>query len=178
MALWKTSFPTEEEDLCATRILDAWDEPNYCPTCIQPAGFGHVCRANDKHIQNRVNKVRQTMSSTTMLNDIIAAHQPHTSGIEANTATTIDSSFFFHAGGQEDSLELTETHQHSEQDKQGYDDQEHDEQHHDEGDEDDSDRRTENSGEQCSEEHSNSDQSSSDNEPPYDSDSETSNQEY
>ena len=112
-----------------------------------------------------------------MLNDIIEAHQPRTSNTETNTSTTIDSSFFFHAGGQEDSLELTEIHQHSEQDEQGYDDQEHDEQHHDEGDENDSDRRTGNS-EQCSEEHSNSDQSSSDNEPPYDSDSETSNQEY
>ena len=117
------------------------------------------------------------MSNTTMLNDIIEAHQPHTNSTEANTSTTIDSSFFFHAGGQEDSLELTEIHQHSEQGEQGYDDQQHDEQHHDEDVEDDSDRHTENS-EQCSEEHSNSDQGSSDNEPPYYSDSETSDPEY
>jgi hypothetical protein len=26
MALWKTNFTTEDEDLCATRILDAWDD--------------------------------------------------------------------------------------------------------------------------------------------------------
>ena len=177
MALWKTSFPTEEEDLCATRIVDAWDEPNYCPMCIQPAAFGHVCRSTDKKIHNSVTKVRQTMSNTTMLNDIIEAHQPHTNSTEANTSTTIDSSFFFHAGGQEDSLELTEIHQHSEQGEQSHDDQEYDEQHHGEDVEDDSDRHTENS-EQCSEEHSNSDQSSSDNEPPYYSDSETSDPEY
>jgi hypothetical protein len=176
MALWKTSFPTEEEDLCATRIVDAWDEPNYCTTCIQPAGFGHICRSADKKIHNSVSKVRQTMSNTTMLNDIIEAHQPHTNSTEANTST-IDSSFFFHAGGQEDSLELTEIHQHSEQGEQSHDDQEYDEQHHGEDVEDDSDRHTENS-EQCSEEHSNSDQSSSDNEPPYYSDSETSDPEY
>ena len=177
MALWKTNFPTEEEDLCATRIVDAWDEPNYCTTCIQPAGFGHICRSTDKKIHNSVTKVRQTMSNTTILNDIIEAHKPHTSSTEANTSTTIDSSFFFHAGGQEDSLELTEIHQHSEQGEQGDDDQEYDEQHHGEDVEDDSDRHTENS-EQCSEEHSNSDQSSSDNEPPYYSDSETSDPEY
>ncbi len=65
MALWKTNFITEDEDLCATRILDAWDEPNYCPTCIQPAGFGHVCRPNDRHIQCSVAKVKQTMTNTT-----------------------------------------------------------------------------------------------------------------
>ena len=177
MALWKTNFPTEEEDLCATRILDAWDEPNYCTTCIQPAGFGHICRSTDKKIHNSVTKVRQTMSNTTMLNDIIEAHQPHTNSTEANTSTTIDSSFFFHAGGQEDSLELREIHQHSEQDEQGCDDQEYDEQHHDEDEADDSDRRTENS-EQYSEEYNNSEQSSSDNEAPYGSDSEISNQEY
>ncbi len=76
MALWKTKFTTEDEDLCATRILDAWDEPNYCPTCIQPAGFGHVCRPNGRHIQSSVAKVKQTMTDTTMLNDIIEAHQP------------------------------------------------------------------------------------------------------
>jgi hypothetical protein len=29
MALWKTNFTTEDEDLCATRILDAWDDSNY-----------------------------------------------------------------------------------------------------------------------------------------------------
>ncbi len=36
MALWKKNFTTENEDLCATRILDAWDEPNYCPTAYSP----------------------------------------------------------------------------------------------------------------------------------------------
>jgi hypothetical protein len=87
MALWKTNFTTEDEDLCATRILDAWDEPNYCPTCIQPAGFGHVCPSKDRHIQDSVAKVKQTMANTTMLNDIIEAHQPHTSSTEANTST-------------------------------------------------------------------------------------------
>ena len=33
------------------------------------------------------------MSNTTMLNDIIEAHQQHTNSTEANTSTTIDSSF-------------------------------------------------------------------------------------
>jgi hypothetical protein len=173
MGLWQTSFTTEDEDLCATRILDAWDEPNYCPTCIKPAGFGHVCQSKDKQIQNSVAKVRNTMANTRMLNDIIEAHQPHTSSTEANTSTTIDSSFFFNAGGQEDSHELTDIHQDSEQDD---DEQEHDEQDHGREEDDDSDRHTENS-EQNSEEYNDSDHRSSDNDVPYNSDSEPSDQE-
>ncbi len=117
------------------------------------------------------------MANTTMLNDIIEAHQPHTSSTEANTSTTIDSSVFFHAGGQEDSHELTDIHQHIEQDEQDDDEQEHDEQDHDRDDEDDSDRHTENSEHDDSEEYNNSDERSSDNELPCDSDGELSDQE-
>jgi hypothetical protein len=176
MALWKTNFTTENEDLCATRILEAWDEPNYCPNCIQPAGFGHVCRPNDRHIQSSVAKVKQTMTNTTMLNDIIEADQPHTSSTEANTSTTIDSSFFFHAGGQEeDSYELTEIHQHGDEDDQDYEEQDREEKDHYENDDNYSDRNTENS-DQDNEEYNNSDQEFSDNDPPYDSDGEGSNE--
>ncbi len=167
MALWKPNFTTEDEDLCATRILDAWDKPNYCPTYIQPAGFGHVCRLNDRHIQGSVAKVKQTMTNTTMLNDIIEAHQPHTSSTEANTSTTVDSSFFFHAGGQEDSHELTEIHQHGDEDDQDYEEPHHDDQDHYENEEDNSDRDTENS-DQDNEEYNNFDQDFSDNDSPYD----------
>ncbi len=100
MALWKTSFPTEPENLCATRIPEAWDEPNYCATCVQPAGFAHS-RQDDRHVHQHVQKVKQQMTNTSMLNDIIEAHQPYTSSTEENSSATIDSSFFFHAGGHE-----------------------------------------------------------------------------
>jgi hypothetical protein len=123
MALWKSNFTTEDEDLCATRIL----------------------------------------------NDIIEAHQPHTSSTEANTSTTINSSFFFHAGGQEDSLELTHIHQHGEQDEQCSDEQEQEEQDHHENDEEYSECSTEHSY-QDNEERDYSDQDYSDNDPPYNSD--------
>jgi hypothetical protein len=110
-----------------------------------------------------------------MLNDIIEAHQPHTSSTEANTSTTIDSSFFFHAGGQEDSHKLTEIHQHGDENDQDYEEQDHDDQDHYEKDEDSSDPNTENS-DQDNEEYNNSDQDYSDNDPPYDSDGEGSNE--
>ncbi len=64
-----------------------------------------------------VQKVKQQMTSTSMLNDIIEAHQPYTSSTEENTSATIDSSFFFHAGGQEppQTCGLTDIHQETEE---------------------------------------------------------------
>jgi hypothetical protein len=115
------------------------------------------------------------MTNTTMLNDIIEAYQPHTSSTEPNISTTIDSSFSFHAGGQEDSHELTEIHQHGDEDDQDYEEQDHEEQDHYENDENNSDRNTEHS-DQDNEEYDNSDQGFSDNDPPYDSDGEGSNE--
>ena len=138
MALWKTHFTTEPENLCATRILDAWDEPNYCPTCVQPAGFNHVCRQEDKNVYQHVQKVKNTMNSTSMLNDIVQAHEPYTS-TEENTSTTIDFSFFSHAGGQghDHGLRLATIHQHDEE--QSDQDQEQD-QEQDSGNDTDTNR--------------------------------------
>jgi hypothetical protein len=52
-------------------------------------------------VHQHVQKVKQQMTNTSMLNDIIEAHQPYTSSTEENSSATIDSSFFFHAGGHE-----------------------------------------------------------------------------
>ena len=166
MALWKTSFPTEPENLCATRILEAWDEPNYCATCVQPAGFAHVCRQEDRHVHQHVQKVKQQMTSTSMLNDIIEAHQPYTSSTEENSSATIDSSFFFHAGGHEppqprglvDIQQETEDQFESEQESDG----EHSaEDSRSERSDDSQDERSENGF---------SDQQQTDDEAPYESD--------
>ncbi len=104
-------------------------------------------------------------TNTTMLNDIVEAHQPHTSNTEANTSTTIDANFFFRAGGQEE--ELKEIHQYGDECDHNYDEQDLDEQDRNENDVDNSDRNTENS-DQDSEEDNNSEQEFSDNAPPYD----------
>ena len=166
MALWKTSFPTEPENLCATRILEAWDEPNYCATCVQPAGFAHVCRQEDRHVHQHVQKVKQQMTNTSMLNDIIEAHQPYTSSTEENSSATIDSSFFFHAGGHEppqprglgDIQQETEDQFESEQESDG----EHSaEDSRSERSDDSQDERSENGF---------SDQQQTDDEAPYESD--------
>jgi hypothetical protein len=52
-------------------------------------------------VHQHVQKVKQQMTNTSMLNDIIESHQPYKSNTEEKSSATIDSSFFFHAGGHE-----------------------------------------------------------------------------
>jgi hypothetical protein len=85
------------------------------------------------------------MTNTTMLDDIVEAHQPHTSNTEANTSTTIDANFFFRAGGQEEEEELNEIHQYGDECDHNYEGQDLVEQDRNENDEDNSDHNTENS---------------------------------
>ena len=117
-------------------------------------------------MHQHVQKVKQQMTNTTMLNDIIEAHQPYTSNTEENTSATIDSSFFFHAGGQEppqprgliDIQQETEEQFESEQESNG---EQSAEDSRSERSDDSQDERSENS---CS------DQQQSDEEAPYGSD--------
>ena len=126
-----------------------------------------MCRHEDQHIHQHVNKVLQTMNNTTMHNDIVQAHQPHTSSTEANTPVTIDSSFFFHAGGQGyvPTQQLTHIHQYNEQEEeQGRDSDDHDEEE-DSASENDNEHLSDNESQANS-----SDPEQSDSNPPYDSD--------
>jgi hypothetical protein len=96
----------------------------------------------------------------------VQAHQPHTSSTEANTPVTIDSSFFFHAGGQRyvPTQQLTHIHQYNEQEEE----QDHGSDDHDE----EADSASENDNEQLSDNESqanSSDPEQSDSNPPYDS---------
>ena len=165
MALWKTHFPTEPENLCATRILDAWDEPNYCTTCLQPEGFNHVCRQEDRNVYQHVQKVKNAMTSTSMLNDIMQAHEPYTS-TEESTSATIDYTFFSHAGGQGhgQGLGLTSIHRYDEE-QSDYQDEEDSE-----NDTDNRDAHTDESQDEGADYNESDQQQTDDEDAPYDSD--------
>ena len=100
MALWKQQFKTTEEQQCASRLLDAWDEADRCPQCIQPMYFGHECSKEDRKIMQHLDKVQNSFAATTMLYTIEAAHIPYTDNHEDTNTVSINSSFFLHAGGQ------------------------------------------------------------------------------
>jgi hypothetical protein len=78
---------------------------------------------------NTVQKVKNAMTSTSMLNDIVQAHEPYTS-TEESTSATIDYTFFSHAGGQGhgQGLGLTSIHRYDEEqsDHQDEEDSEND----------------------------------------------------
>ncbi len=165
MALWKTHFPTEPENLCATRILDAWDEPNYCTTCLQPEGFNHVCRQDDRNVYQHVQKVKNAMTSTSMLNDIVQAHEPYTS-TEETTSATIDYTFFSHAGGQGhgQGLGLTSIHRYDEEQS------DHQDEEDSENDTDNRDAHTDESQDEDANNNESDQQQTDDEDAPYDSD--------
>jgi hypothetical protein len=75
MALWDENFETPEEQQCATRILEAWDDTNVCPKCMQPMESGHKCDKNDAPIYNHLDYVRQAIGRSLLLRSIKEAHQ-------------------------------------------------------------------------------------------------------
>ena len=60
---------------CATRILEAWDDTNICPKCIQPIESGHKCDKNDAPIYNHLDYVRQAIGRSLLLRSMKEAHQ-------------------------------------------------------------------------------------------------------
>ena len=59
MALWDEKFQSTEEKQCADRILDAWDDSNVCPICIQHMENGHRCEEEDAPIYDQMAYVRK-----------------------------------------------------------------------------------------------------------------------
>ncbi len=90
---------TRRTAMCV-RLLDAWDENDCCPQCIQPMYFGHECSKEDRQIMQHLDKVQSSFVSTTMLYTIEAAHISYTDNHEDTNTVSINSSFFLHAGGQ------------------------------------------------------------------------------
>ncbi len=50
MALCDEKFESKEEKLCATRMLEAWDDENLCPRCFQQMAKDHLCDKNNAAI--------------------------------------------------------------------------------------------------------------------------------
>ena len=107
MALWDEKFETPEEQQCATRILEAWDDTNVCPKCIQPMESGHKCDKNDAPIYNHLDYVRQAIGRSLLLRSIKEAHQNQPSTDNNTSPITMGENFFTAAEGQYSSSEDT-----------------------------------------------------------------------
>ena len=98
LTLFKSSFPTLDQQACATRMINAWDEDT-CSSCILPSFFAHECNPNDSHVIAHVPHVRQTIASTPLLHYIQEAHKPQHNSLQASNTVSMNTSFFLQAEG-------------------------------------------------------------------------------
>ncbi len=101
LALFKSSFSTQNEQACASRMIDAWDEEGICSSCIQPCFFAHECNLSDSHVTQHVPHVRQTIANSNLLQYKQEAHKPHTNRLQASNPVSLNMSFFLQAEGQD-----------------------------------------------------------------------------
>ena len=99
MTLFKSSFPSLEQQACATRMIDTWGEDHICSSCIQPSFFAHECNTHDSNVIKHVAHVRQTIASTPLLHHIQEAHKPQHPSLQASNTVLMDTSFFLQAEG-------------------------------------------------------------------------------
>ena len=105
MALWDEKFQSTEEKQCANRILDAWDDSNVCPICIQQMETGHKCDKEDAPIHDQMAYVRQAIGRSLLLKQIKRAHERHTSAVDKPSPVTMGENVFNDSEGQHSSTE-------------------------------------------------------------------------
>ena len=64
MALWQSSFADEEQQQCATRLLESWGD-ELCPTCMCELSFTRRCDPKDIAIARHTNTVHDTIARHT-----------------------------------------------------------------------------------------------------------------
>ena len=94
MALWDEKFQSKEEKQCADRILDAWDDSNVCPICIQQMETGHKCEEEDAPIYDQMAYVRQAIKRSLLLQQIKRAHERQASAVDKTAPITMGEDFF------------------------------------------------------------------------------------
>ena len=101
LTLFRSSFKTQDEQACASRMIDSWEEDQICPHCIQPCYFAHECNTNDTRVTQHVPHVRQTIANTSLLFHIQEAHKPHSERLIASNPVSMNTSFFLQAEGHD-----------------------------------------------------------------------------
>ena len=105
MALWDEKFQSTEEKQCADRILNAWDDSNVCPICIQHMETGHKCDKEDAPIHDQMAYVRQAIGRSLLLKQIKRAHERQNSAADKTSPITRGENFFNDPEGQHSSTE-------------------------------------------------------------------------
>ena len=97
MVLWQKSWDDQDEQACATRVVEAWGEDNLCPLCHKQFTFDHRCNPEDKRINKHFDTVKFKLRQSPLLKMIREAHEHQayqSSSTENETPFTMDHSFF------------------------------------------------------------------------------------
>jgi hypothetical protein len=97
MVLWQESWDDQDEQTCASRVIQAWGEDNLCPHCHQAFTFDHRCDTEDRRINQKFDKVKAKLRQSPLLKMIREAHEHQeyqSSSTENETPFTMDHSFF------------------------------------------------------------------------------------
>jgi hypothetical protein len=101
MALWQSSFADQEEQQCATRILESWGD-DVCATCMCKLSFTHRCDPKDIAIAKHTNTVCDTIRNTALLDTIQSAHDLERTETDKPAPIQMGFNFFHDAEGQSD----------------------------------------------------------------------------
>ncbi len=122
MVLWQKSWDDQDEQACATRVVEAWGEDNLCPLCHKQFTFDHRCNPEDKRINKHFDTVKFKLRQSPLLKMIREAHevQEHQSSSTDNVLPfSMNHSYFVgdDEGQQDESLDHPQDHS---ADEEGY----------------------------------------------------------
>ena len=115
MVLWQESWDDQDEQACATRVVEAWGDDNLCPMCHKDFTFNHRCDPEDKRINKHFDTVKSKLRQSPLLKLIREAHE----GTDEESSSTdnvlpfsMNHSFFVgeDEGQQDDNLEYNQDH--------------------------------------------------------------------
>ncbi len=101
MALWQSSFADQEQQQCATRILESWGD-DVCATCMCELSFTHRCDPKEISIARHTSTVRDTIRNTPLPGTIQSAHALERTDTEKPAPIQMGFNFFHDAEGQSD----------------------------------------------------------------------------
>jgi hypothetical protein len=115
MVLWQESWDDQDEQACATRVVEAWGDDNLCPMCHKGFTFNHRCDPEDKRINKHFDTVKSKLRHSPLLKLIREAHE----GTDEESSSTdnvlpfsMNHSYFVgeDEGQQDDNLEYNQDH--------------------------------------------------------------------
>jgi hypothetical protein len=121
MVLWQESWDDQDEQACATRVVEAWGDDNLCPICHKDFTFNHRCDPEDKCINKHFDTVKSKLRQSPLLKLIREAHE----GTDQESFSTdnvlpfsMNHSYFVgeDEGQQEDTLDHNQDHSDDEED--------------------------------------------------------------